>query len=197
MTTVVQLKPLPVALPTAAHHRRLRVASRALSWLFTGLLLLVGAASAILIAGVLIYPGDDYRIGSNAVWIGKGPADSVAFHTLSLPHRLAYAAVGLVRIAPSLMIFWRLSDLFALYGQGEVFGRRNGWLIGQVGIWLCAYAVAPFVCHLFLSATRWEIDKRWMHLASVQAFILGLLVFVIAQVMQVGREIEEDREAFI
>jgi hypothetical protein len=34
-------------------------------------------------------------------------------------------------------------------------------------------------------------------MASVQAFVLGLLVFVIGQVMQVGREIEEDREAFV
>ncbi|MDG2523644.1 DUF2975 domain-containing protein [Caulobacter segnis] len=197
MTTVVQLKPAPVALPTAAHHQRLRLASRALSWLFTALLILVGAIAAALIAAVVFYTGDDFRIGSNAVWIGKGSADSVAFRTLSLPHRLAYAAVGVVRIAPSLMIFWRLRELFALYSQGEVFGRRNGWLIGQVGVWLCAYAVAPLLCHLFLSATGWEIDRKWMHLASIQAFILGLLVFVIAQVMQVGREIEEDREAFV
>ncbi|WP_269714270.1 DUF2975 domain-containing protein [Caulobacter sp. NIBR2454] len=197
MTTVVQFKPAPVAQPTAAHHHRLRVASRALSWLFTGLLILVGALSAVLIAGIVVYPGDDYRIGSNAVWIGTGSADSVAFHTLSLPHRLAYAAVGVVRMAPSLMIFWRLRELFALYGQGEVFGRRNGWLIGQVGVWLCVYAISPFLCHLFLSATGWEIDKNWAHLSSIQAFILGLLVFVIAQVMQVGREIEEDREAFV
>jgi hypothetical protein len=34
-------------------------------------------------------------------------------------------------------------------------------------------------------------------MASLQAFVLGLLVFVIGQVMQVGREIEEDREAFV
>jgi hypothetical protein len=46
-------------------------------------------------------------------------------------------------------------------------------------------------------ATGYEIDKNWAHMASVQAFVLGLLVFVIGQVMQVGREIEEDREAFV
>ena len=57
--------------------------------------------------------------------------------------------------------------------------------------------MTPFLCHLVLDATNYEIDKAWMHLSSLQAFILGLLVFVIAQVMQVGREIEEDRKAFI
>ncbi|MES2033238.1 MAG: DUF2975 domain-containing protein [Pseudomonadota bacterium] len=195
MSTVVQLAPVQAAPPP--HRLRLRRASRALSWLFTGLLGVVGIVAAILIAGVVVYPGDNYRIASTAVWIGSGPADSVAFHSLSLPHRLAYAAVGVVRIAPSLMIFWHLRALFGLYGRGEVFGRANGRHIGRVGVWLCAYAAAPFLCHLFLSATGYEIDKNWMHLSSLQAFVLGLLVFVIAQVMQVGREIEEDREAFV
>ena len=36
-----------------------------------------------------------------------------------------------------------------------------------------------------------------MHLSRVQALVLGLLVFVIAQVMAVGHEIEEDRKAFV
>jgi len=195
MSTVIQLAPAPPAPPP--HHLRLQRASRWLSWLFTGLLALVGLAAAILIAGLVAYPGDDYRIGSNAVWIGNGSPDSVAFHSLSLPHRFAYAAVGAVRIAPSLMIFWHLRALFGLYGRGEVFGRANGRHIGRIGVWLCAYAVTPLLCHLFLSATGYEIDRNWMHLSSLQALVLGLLVFVIAQVMQVGREIEEDRKAFI
>ena len=102
-----------------------------------------------------------------------------------------------MRIAPSLMIFWHLRGLFDLYAKGEVFGRRNGRRLARIGAWLCAYAVSPFVCHLVLAATGYEIDKVWMHLSSVQAFVLGLLVFVIAQVMAVGHEIEEDRKAFV
>lgn len=195
MSTVIQIAPTPAAPP--AHHLRLQRASRGLSWLFTGLLIAVGLVAAVLIAGVVVYPGDDYRIASSAVWIGTGPPDSVAFHSLSLPHRMAYAAIGAVRIAPSLMIFWHLRALFGLYGRGEVFGRANGRHLGQIGVWLCVYAVSPLLCHVFLSATGYEIDKNWMHLSSLQAFVLGLLVFVIAQVMQVGREIEEDRKAFI
>lgn len=195
MSIVIHIAPVPAAPP--AHHLRLRRASRGLSWLFTALLVGVGLIAFVLIAGVVFYTGDDYRIASSAVWIGSGPSDSVAFHSLSLPHRLAYAAVGAVRIAPSLMIFWHLRALFGLYGRGEVFGRANGRHLGRVGLWLCVYAVAPFLCHLFLSAAGYEIDRKWMHLSSLQAFVLGLLVFVIAQVMQVGREIEEERKAFI
>lgn len=206
MSTVVQFNPPPAPEPGPAEpptpeitpaHRRIRVASRWLSRLFTALLVIVGVIAAVLIAGVLVYPGDDYRIGSTAVWIGEGSADSVAFHTLPLGQRIAYALVGLVRIAPSLLIFWHLRALFALYAEGRVFTPANARHIGRTGVWLCAYAVTPFLCHLFLQATGYEIDKRWMHLSSLQAAVLGLLVFVIAQVMQVGHEIEQDREAFV
>jgi hypothetical protein len=34
-------------------------------------------------------------------------------------------------------------------------------------------------------------------MAAVQELVLGAVVFVIALVMQAGREIEEDREGFI
>jgi hypothetical protein len=195
MSTVVQLDPPPSeASPT---HRRLRLFSRLLSWLFTGLLFGVGVIAAVLIAGVVVYPGDDYRIGSDAVWIGTGSADSVAFHALSLEHRLAYAVAGIVRTAPPLLIFWHMRGLFRLYAGGTVFAAENARHLGRAGAWLCAYALAPLACHLFLQATGFEIDRRWMHLSSIQAFVLGLMVFVIAQVMRVGREIEEDREGFV
>lgn len=197
MTAVVPF-PTPTVPPEPPPpHQRLRLASRALSWLFAGLLVLIAIAAAALIAGVVVYRGDDYRIGSTAVWIGSGTPDSVAFHSLSLPHRLVYAAVGAVRIAPSLMILWHLRALFGLYGRGQVFGRNNSRDIGRIGLWLCVYAVSPFVCHLVLQATGYEIDRNWLHLSSAQALVLGLLVFVIARVMQVGHEIEEDRKAFI
>ncbi|HYE42615.1 MAG TPA: DUF2975 domain-containing protein [Caulobacteraceae bacterium] len=207
MSTVVQFTPPPAAPeppavpgsppPVPATHRQIQAGSRWLSWLFTALLIGGGAIAAVLIVGILVYPGDDLRIGSDAVWLGSGSADSVAFHTLPLGQRLAYALVGVVRTAPTLLIFWHLRGLFGLYAAGQVFTPGNARHLGRIGVWLCAYAVAPFLCHLFLQATGYEIDRRWMHLSSVQALVLGLLVFVIAQVMQVGHEIEQDREAFV
>ena len=195
MSSVVQLDPPPAEVsPT---HRRLRLFSRLLSWLFTGLLAAGGLVAAVLVAGILVYPGDDYRIGSDAVWIGTGSPDSVPFHSLSLPHRLAYVLVGIARTAPTLLIFWHMRELFRLYAGGTVFAPQNARHLGRAGAWLCAYALAPLACHLFLQATGYEIDRNWMHLGSVQAFVLGLMVFVIAQVMRVGREIEEDRDGFV
>jgi hypothetical protein len=199
MSTVVKLKPRAetlAALETAA-QRRVRLGSRALAWLFTGLL---GLSATILVSALvtmIFYKGELVRIGPDNCYIGDAPANTVAFGSLPLPHRLVYCLVGIVRATPIIMLFWSVRSLFALYAKGRVFSNENGRSFSRVGIWLCAYALSPFVCHLALSASGYEIDKNWAHMASVQAFVLGLLVFVIGQVMQVGREIEEDREAFV
>jgi hypothetical protein len=199
MNTVVKLKPRAetLAAPETAAQRRVRLGSRALAWLFTGLLVLSSAILITALVTMIFYKGELVRIGPDNCYIGEGPANAVAFGSLPLPHRLIYALVGIVRATPIIMLFWSLRSLFGLYARGQVFTPENGRSFSRIGGWLCAYAVSPFVCHLALSATGYEIDKNWAHMASVQAFVLGLLVFVIGQVMRVGREIEEDREAFV
>ena len=199
MSIVVRLRPRAETLRTAetTAQRRVRLGSRGLVWLFTVLLTLSTAILVAALVTMIFYKGELVRIGPDNCYIGEGPPNSVAFGSLPLPHRLIYCLVGIVRAAPIIMLFWSLRSLFGLYAGGKVFSPENGRSFSQIGGWLCAYAVSPFVCHLFLSSTGYEIDKNWAHMASVQAFVLGLLVFVIGQVMQVGREIEEDREAFV
>ena len=199
MSIVVKLKPRAETLAAAetAAQRRVRLGSRGLVWLFTGLLTLSTAILVAALVTMIFYKGEFVRIGPDNCYIGEGPPNSVAFGSLPLPHRLIYCLVGVVRATPIIMLFWSLRSLFSLYARGRVFRRENGRTFSRIGGWLCAYALSPFVCHLFLSATGYEIDRNWAHMASVQALVLGLLVFVIGQVMRVGREIEEDREAFV
>ena len=199
MPTVVKLRPVIATRPAVetAAQRRVRLGSRGLSLLFTVLLALSMAILVTALATMLFYKGELVRIGPDNCYIGEGPPNSVAFGSLPLVHRLVYCVVGIVRATPIIMLFWSLRTLFGLYARGQVFSPAAGRGFSRIGGWLCAYALSPFVCHLALSATGYEIDKNWAHMASLQAFVLGLLVLVIGQVMQVGREIEEDREAFI
>jgi hypothetical protein len=197
--SVIMLKPRAetlTPLETRA-QRRVRLGSRALAWLFTGLLSVSVAILVAALLAMLFYKGEYLRIGPDNCYIGEGPPNSVAFGSLPLVHRLVYCLVGIARATPIIMLFWSLRGLFQLYAGGKVFAAANAAQFRRIGIWLCAYAVSPFACHLVLDATGYEIDKNWAHMASVQAFVLGLLVFVIGEVMRVGREIEEDREAFV
>ena len=197
--SVIKLKPRAetVTAPETAAQRRVRLGSRALAWLFTGLLSVSVTILIAALAAMLFYKGQLLRIGPDNCYIGDGPPNTVAFGSLPLVHRLVYCLVGIVRATPIIMLFWSLRGLFRLYARGEVFAPANAAQFRRIGMWLCAYAVSPFACHLFLAATGYEIDRNWAHMASVQAFVLGLLVFVIGEVMRVGREIEEDREAFV
>ncbi|GBH32966.1 DUF2975 domain-containing protein [Sphingobium xenophagum] len=201
MATVLHFEPpADISAPHRSEtpaERRVRLGSRGLAMLFAILSGTFAATMAIGLAAMLFYQGEALRIGPDGCYIGGGPANSVPFGSLPLDHRLVYVVVGLIRYLPVLMLFWQLRGLFALYTRGQVFSRRAGVAFSRIGGWLCAYALAPLLCHLLLSSTGYEIDKVWLHLASVQAFVLGLLVLVIGQVMQVGHEIEQDAQGFV
>ena len=200
MATVLKFHPLSeksASRPETPAQRRVRIGSRLLAAAFTTLFVLGTIVLVAAIAAMLFYSGKYIRIGPDGCYIGGGPANSIAFGSLPLGHRMTYLLIGIARYAPVLMLFWHLRALFRMYTRGQVFSRATGLTFSMLGLWLCAYALSPFLCHIFLSATGYEIDKIWFHLASVQAFVLGLLVMVIGQVMQVGCEIREESERFV
>ncbi len=189
--------------PGVAEHpayRRVRASSRGFAMLFGALLWAFVALTVFGVWAVLFYRGGVISLGAPGGMIsteGHPPPGYVTFASLSLVHRTVYALVWIVRSAPMVLLFWNLQGLFRLYARGQVFAARNARHLQWVGIALLADAILPFVCHLALNATGFEIDRNWAHMTSLQELLLGGLVLVIAQVMLVGHEIEEDREGFI
>lgn len=199
MASVVDLAPPPRVGPTPS-YRKVRAASRGLEILFAALLIFFIVLMFVSLWILLFYQGTHIAIGPRGGLIsfdGRLPPDFIPFRDWRLDQKLAYVPVVVVRAIPSLVLFWQLRQLFRLYGQGVVFAARNAALIKAMGVCLIADAVAPFACHVVLSATGYEIDKMWAHQRAVQELVLGAVVFVIALVMQAGREIEEDREGFV
>ena len=198
MAAIVDIRPpTPAASPSV---RKIRTASRGLEWLFTVLLAVV---IAMTIAGfwvLFFYHGVMVAFGQKGGVIsttGTVPPGYLPMRDWRIDQRLAYAPVWLVRSLPTIGLFWCLRALFHRYAEAEVFTARNAGLIKVMGVCLVADAAAPVLCHLALSATGYEIDKLWAHMAAVQELVLGAVVFVIAQVMQAGHEIEQDREGFV
>lgn len=197
MAAVVDISPpQPVAPPSV---RKIRIASRGLEWLFTGLLAAFLALTAVGFGVLIFYHGTLIAFGPKGGVISTGPVPTgyLPLRDWRLDQRLAYAPVWIARSAPTIGLFWCLRALFRLYGEAEVFTERTARLIRWMGVWLVADAAAPLACHLALSATGYEIDKAWAHMTSVQEAVLGAVVFVIALVMEAGHEIEEDREGFV
>jgi hypothetical protein len=198
MASVIDLAP-PRAAATPS-VRKIRAASRGFEVLFT-LLFAVFVLLAIFSLWILLfYQGDVITIGPRGGMIttaGHPPPDFIPFRDFRLDQKLAYVPDVIVRALPSIFLFWNLRQLFRLYSRGQVFTARNARLIQGMGVCLIADAALPFLCHLVLSVTGYEIDKMWAHIASVQELVLGAVVFVIALVMQAGHEIEQDREGFV
>jgi Protein of unknown function (DUF2975) len=197
MASVVDIAPPRTAVTPS--YRKIRAASRGFEVLFAVLFAAFIALAVFSLWIIYFYKGTMIAVGPRGGILTTDalPPDFVPFFTWRLDQKLAYTVVVVVRAIPTIYLFWCLRSLFRLYGQGQVFTDRTARLIQAMGVCLIADAALPFLCHLALSATGYEIDKLWAHMAAVQELVLGAVVFVVALVMQAGREIEEDREGFI
>lgn len=201
MSNVLALFPVrrtgrtPPSLP-----RRVRVFSRVLSLGFLGMAALFAALVTAVAATMFLLPGGIVGLGAQGGWLdtsGHMPAGYTALGDLPLWEKLAYLLTAIVREGPKLAILLNQAALFRLYSRGEVFQPANARRLRDTGAWLVADGVLPLLCHLALAATGLELDRRWAHLGSVQEMVVGLLLFVVAAVMTLGCEIEEEGQGFV
>ena len=207
MAHVLELYPVTDDPPPEARSRRIRQASRALSLLFGAIL----AAEILFVAGLGLaflapFAGDHLLIGPTGMLLNlgpgpplhaAGPAGYLPVAGLPVVQRLAHVVMGFVVFIPSLMIVWNLRALFGLYGRGVVFAADNARLIKHIGVWLVLTALGPLVSVSVLSALHLVVDHAWFHGDTIPKIVLGAVVYVIAMVMEVGREIEEEQGQFV
>lgn len=184
-------------------YRRLRRFSRVLTLLFTAILCLAVLDLAVSSIGALFFSayiqmnaqGVDLAIGPHFA-IPHAVPGMVRFSDQPLSTHLAGIVDLVVAQTPFLFIFWHLRGLFALYAAGTVFARENATHLKQIGLWLIAYPFAKFASNMIFRAFG-GLDHAWFHMMNVQALVLGLIVVAIAQVMEFGHEIEQEKDSFI
>lgn len=192
--------PVPIAEPPLP--ARIRRLSRTLEWLFTGLFALGAAILAIAVVAVIFYAGDRLQVrpGGMQVYIEAAvpppPPGWTTVGVIPLTRKLALATSATLMLVPALAILWQLRRLFRLYGAGVVLEAENARVIGLIAGWLIAYAVAPTVGHFVVEAAGFD-DEGWLRLDSLQALMLGLVLFVIARVMRWGAEVADDASRFV
>jgi len=187
--------------------RRMRLVSRALEILFLVLAVATGLiAGALILAFIIPYAGDHFAMGPAGGLVRWAPRLThpiplpphyIAVSDMPVVQRLAHVPVGLLHAVPTVFLFWSLRRLFGLYAKGVVFAPDNARSLKHIGTALIVIALAPWLGHTFLNSLHLAIDKAWMHGSSIQELVLGAIVYVIAQVMQLGRELEEERSQFV
>ena len=191
--------PVSEEAPMLARIRRL---SRPLEWLFAGLFVIGAALLVVAVVAVLAYTGDRIQIrpGGMQIYIEAAvpppPLGWTTVGVIPLIRKIALATSACLMIGPALAILWQLRRLFRLYGFGEILGADNARIIGLTAGWLVAYAIAPTVGHFVVEAAGFD-DEGWLRLDSLQALLLGLILFVIARVMRWGAEVADDASRFV
>ena len=179
---------------------RVRLFSRVLSFGLLVLAILFATVVVSAVGAMFLIPGGMLGLGPDGGWFdtsGHMAEGYTALGDLPFAEKLTYLLVAIVREGPKLAILLNQAALFYLYAQGAVFQPANARRLRDTGAWLVVDGISPFVCHLALSAAGLEVDQRWAHLGSVQEGVVGLLLFVVAAVMTLGREIEEDGRGFV
>lgn len=188
--------PRPVALD------RIAGVSRPLQWLFTaamvvGAVILLGA-----VLTVLFYEGPraQVRPGGLQIFIEPGTPRLIEGWTtlgaMPVTRKLALAGSATLMLTPALAVLWQLRRLFGLYRAGVVLAVENARCLTVMAIWLVAYAVAPTLGHLLVTAAGFD-DDGWLRLDSLQALGLGLVLFVMARVMAWAAEVHDDASRFV
>jgi hypothetical protein len=188
--------------PPPAALKRMRRVSRCLEILF--LVLAVGfglLGSALILDFIVPFTGKLVAEGPAGGMLTTAPEtlppNYVTVGDMPLVQRLAHVPAGIVYVAPIFLLFWNLRRLFGLYAVGVVFAPDNARRLKLIGAALIVIAVSPWLRHAFLSSFHIAVDQAWMSASSLQALVLGAIVLVIAQVMQLGRELEEERSQFV
>ncbi len=200
MALILEFPPPVVAQsPALARIRRL---SRPLAWLFTGLFAVMAVLLATAILALLFYEGTRLQVrpGGMQIYVEAiVPPVRPGWSTLGsqpLIQRIAMIGSVTLMLGPALAVLWQLRRLFGLYASGVILAVANARCVFSIAVWLIAYAVGPTLGHMLVSAAGFD-DRGWLRLDSFQALALGLILLVVARVMQWGAEVSDDASRFV
>lgn len=200
MAVVIDLPAPSPAEPAALI--RIRRLSRPLEWLFATLFVIGAIILSVAVVAVLTYVGQRVQVRPGGMQIMLGlevpplPAGWTTLAPLAFTRKMALAGSACLMIVPALAVLWELRRLFGLYRARIVLGAENARCIGRIALWLIAYAIAPTLGHLLVEASGFD-DKGWLRLDSFKALCLGLVLLVMARVMQWSAEIHDDASRFV
>jgi hypothetical protein len=138
-----------------------------------------------------------YYPGWVGFYFGKlTPMLAVPLDGLTFGQRGLVSLIVLLQYLPAVMVLWNLQRLFALYSEGLIFEAENVRRIKGVGLGLVLSGITSFVVWpLFASAV--EIKPQGFEIAGLETLVFGGMTFVIARVMELGRELAQEQAQFL
>ncbi|TLU71858.1 hypothetical protein [Lichenicoccus roseus] len=186
--------------PMPRLHGAVRTRASLLAAGLSLLLTILGFALVMLVGAALLYDGNLVSLSPTGLCVGERACRMPGTLPLGalLPMQRDLLATGLVLLSmPALMALGHLRGLFRLYAAGIVFEPDNISQISRAGLWLLAYAAAPFLVDRLLNGAGLFPGGDWFRADEVAAVIVGLSMLLAAQVIACGREMEQRPDLFI
>ncbi len=195
--------------PQARALQRIRRVSQPIKMLISIALVLAIVVTVLLIVVVLLlaHPlGSTAYVSFSAGGVGINLVDAeqqlhmqslaqIRIDTLSIQQRFCVAALGAVCTTCNVLALGHLRSLFVLYSRGVVLAESNIRHLKRFSVWLVVAAIATNVAgRLFAWITHAAIFSTSNPALIV---VLGGMVYVIAYVMELGREADLDRREII
>jgi len=130
-----------------------------------------------------------------SIFSGPGHSPDVLVESLSFGRRSVLALLAALCTVCAGMAIFHLRQLFALYSRGAVFTEDNIRHIKRFGLWFAlAGVVVNAAGHVFFVVTGQHAHGI---ANAVMAVIYGGMIYVVAWVMDLGRQADEERKGFI
>lgn len=129
-----------------------------------------------------------------SVW-GEDQPPGVALDQLSFGQRSALALLAALCATGGGLALFHLRQLFALYSRGEVFSADNIRHIKRFGLWLALAAIMVNIAGRLFPMITGEPSHGFANAAM--AVIFGGMTWVVARVMELGREADQERREFV
>jgi Protein of unknown function (DUF2975) len=194
------------SLPAPQALQRIRSMSRPLTvllWIAFGLIILVQVPEIVAILFFFHHP-DSLRAYVSFTDAGisltiAGPQTYepalTPLDTIDFAHRAVLAACAALCAASCAMVLLQFRGLFSLYSRGIIFAQENAVRLKKAGVW---FAVAAITINLSGRLFVRVVDVPRIGTSNAaMAIVCGAMIYVIARVMELGREADLERKEFI
>ena len=199
MTVVERLytaEPKPDS-PALKRIRRLSVPFEIVFAALAGFVALIWLA--VVLAG-LFYTGDNFRLTTSGptIYFDNDPyaEGSVRIADVPLGARLIGCLVMTCIQGALFAGLYSLHRLFAAYRRGVVFAEAPVRWMRRAGFGLIGFAVLPGLFQPLVQGAG-LMDRAWLHGQNIAALLVGASLFVLANVIALGREIEKEGEGYV
>ncbi len=130
-----------------------------------------------------------------SIFANPDQSPHIALESLAFGQRAMLALIAALCATCGGFVLFQLRQLFALYSRGMVFAEDNIRHIKRFGLWIVVAAVVVNGSgRVFFIVTGQHAHDT---ANAVMALIYGGMIYVIARVMELGRQADEERKEFV